>query len=68
MSDFKIKTGCAPCNFVCDCCNIIYYRCSTGVPMYYRGNEDEPSHIYCENCIRFCDGRHCIVYNQGHLN
>src|SRR5690606_35534380 len=53
MTEFKIKTGCIPCSFVCDCCQITCYRCSSSKDMFYKGDENKPTVILCGECIKF---------------
>lgn len=56
---YKFQTGCIPCSFVCSCCDNHYYRCSSGVGMYYRGSSNKYDRILCEYCYQECR------YRQG---
>lgn len=60
MNDYKLKIGCRPCNFYCDCCLLSYYRCATGILMYYKGDEMNPTRILCEKCYDQCSNATCV--------
>lgn len=63
--DYQLRTGCIPCNFVCDCCNILYSRCCSGVGMYCREKSFyEPDHMLCENCYQNCQYTKCKVKDR----
>lgn len=46
-SKWKLVSGCIPCSFLCDKCDKIYYRCSSGAKMYKKNN---PKNILCGQC------------------
>lgn len=54
--DFKRVEGCIPCAFVCNCCELQYYRCMTGEPMWLWENKytRETYSILCASCYVGC--------------
>lgn len=50
---YEYVEGCRPCSFVCYCCDIRYWRCMHGDPMYERKSDDS---ALCEGCYRGTNG------------
>lgn len=45
-----VQNECRPCNFICNDCNIIMYRCLNGTDVYFRKINNIEIY-YCEECI-----------------
>lgn len=66
MSEYILQKGCIPCSFICDCCDLHCYRCSTGIDMYYKGDRSRPTRILCGECYRHClDSVGCEVQRMN---
>jgi hypothetical protein len=47
---YVLHKSCRPCNFICDICKNLIYRCTIGIDMYIK---ESTNSCICETCYEY---------------